>query len=499
MFSHPNLSPATLRSLRQRVLSASSTVLLVLLLALLLTACGATNATPVTLDGEQETATPLANAPEPTIALPTPQPTATEPPIELPTAVPTAGTGQEYPAPSPEPSPTTVPTVAPTSAPTAPPQQSIGSEVLFLRGGTLIAYDTTSGQERTLVPTVHEFAATTDGSRLALVRRVGGQNADIWVVQRDGNGLRQLTRDARAEGSLSWAPDGRTLVYAASDVLRPHAPDWVGWSEWCSGSEVRLLDTADGNTTTLEPGCDPQFSHDGRRIAFATPPQAVAGGTEGMGAATEENTIRLVNRQGENGWSFATAARSDDNPGHLVYAPAWSPDDQQIAYERFMGYQALVDINFIELAGSFQGNGDLLGQGAGWLMRPHFAPQGERIAVVQYNFSDARGVRGYELWSAKVLQAGQQGTTTLPTGERQTSAIVVDELPHVTGAAWSPDGTRLVVALPPEWRSGVGPQEAPFQSEAPGELWLWEPGTAPTQQFVPAVDFASPLLWLPAR
>jgi Tol biopolymer transport system component len=499
------------------VLSAGSTILLVLLLALLLTACGTTNATPGAPAESQETDTPLASQPAPTGALvatattqPAPEPTAApptaEPPTTEPTAVPTAGTGQEYPAPPQEASPDIPPpataTAEPTSAPTgtAAPQPNIGgSEVLFLRGGMLVAYDTTSGQERTIVPDVHEFAATTDGERLAMVRQPAGQSADIWVVQRSGSSLRQLTSDARAEGSLSWAPDGRTLAYASADTLRPHAPDWVGWAEWCSGGEVRLLNTDDGTVTALEPGCDPQFSHDGRRIAFATPPQDVAPATENVGTATEDNTIRLVNRQGENGWSFAAAANTEANAGHLVYAPAWSPNDDEIAYQRFIGYQALVDINYIEMGGSFQGAGDLLGQGAGWLMRPHFAPQGERIAVVQYNFSDARGLGGYEVWSAQVLRTGQQGAIFLPTGERQTDAVVVDELPRATSATWAPDGQRLAVVLPPDWYNVTSPQEAPFQNAASGELWLWEPGSPPAQQLVRNVDFASPLVWLPAR
>jgi hypothetical protein len=87
----------------------------------------------------------------------------------------------------------------------------------------------------------------------------------------------------------------------------------------------------------------------------------------------------------------------------------------------------------------------------------------------------------------------------LPTGEQQTDAVVADELPRATSATWAPDGGRLAVVLPPDWYNVTSPQEAPFQSAAPGELWLWEPGSPPTQQLVRNVDFASPLVWLPAR
>jgi enoyl-CoA hydratase/carnithine racemase len=40
----------------------------------------------------------------------------------------------------------------------------------------------------------------------------------------------------------------------------------------------------------------------------------------------------------------------------------------QIAYHRFVGYRALVDINLTEIGGSFEGKGQPLNDGAGWLL-----------------------------------------------------------------------------------------------------------------------------------
>src|SRR5918911_241655 len=65
--------------------------------------------------------------------------------------------------------------------------------------------------------------------------------------------------------------------------------------------------------------------------------------------------VALVYRQGQHGWDFAKAQGIEAPPPHmgrLVYAPAWSPDGQQIVYHRYLGYQALVDLDLTEIAGS---------------------------------------------------------------------------------------------------------------------------------------------------
>lgn len=393
--------------------------------------------------------------------------------------------------------PIEVPTLAATQVP-APPQPSpgetaIGSEILFLRRGALLAYAVDTGQERQIASDVREFAATPNGRTLALVRN-SGRTADLWLVARDGSDLRQVTRNERAESNPSWAPDGLTLVYASSTAERQSPPDWPRWATWCGTSEVRLLDVTSGVETTLAPGCDPAFSPDGRRIAFATPPLNTdpAGGTPGVA-----NTIRLVNRQGENGWDFAIATGQNDDSGLLVYAPAWSPDGLQLAYQRFKGYMALTDINFTEMGGSYEGKGKLLNVGFGWLLPPVFAPDGRNLAVMEHNYSDARGFSGYDIWGTNVLRPGEQGEVVLPDGTRTTYATRVDSLARTTGAAWSPDASALVVALPPGWFADASTQEPVFSSTDPGDLWRWVPDPPPTERLVQNVDFASPLAWLP--
>lgn len=481
----------------------------------LLAACSTTpsDTTPARQTGatENHAATALQASP-----LPTATPVATEtpsgelsPPTQLtmvvtatttvtPTTQPHPPTVTASPVPYPAPSPTAnrmKPTTAtPTSTPTST-AATIGSELLFLKHGALMAHDRSSGQERQIADDVSEFAASSDGRMLALVRG-SGKKGDIWVVQRDGSNLHQLTSNKRAEGSVSWAPDGSTLLYASSDTEQQHPLDWQTWAEWCSSSEVRLLDVASGKETTLEPGCDPAFSPDGRRIAFATPPQAV---DEGMGGDVPNiaNTIRLVNRQGEHGWAFAKADATTPESGRVVYAPAWSPDGAQLAYQRFIGYQALVDINYTEMGGSFEGKGQLAGSGSGWLLPPLFSPDGRLMVVVETDPGNARGVAGYEMWRAQVMRLDEAGEIALPEGSRETIAALLARLPRATGAAWSPEGDMLAVLLPPGWTREVSPMDAQFEQIVSGDIWQWNPTDDTFERVVMGADYASPLLWLP--
>ncbi|NJN66694.1 MAG: hypothetical protein HC884_08205 [Chloroflexaceae bacterium] len=487
--------------------------LLALLLALLLAACASS------VDGPQppdlsilpgQTTIIQAAASVTAVA----KPAATPYPAPAASAIPMPSMGTPTVSPSLRPSPLFGPSSSssPSSSPypvaTAGAEKTetpgggtnakVREEILFLREGTLMAYQLATGAERQVALQVSEFAATPDGRLLALVRG-RGHSGEIWLVGRDGTNQRQITSNRRAEGSLSWAPDGQVLVYASSDSDQQRPLEWLDWAAWCHTSEVRLLDVASNTETTLEPGCDPALSPDGRRIAFATPPESVEAVGQDTTVPNVANTIRLVNTRGEHGWSFA-AAHGDHDSGRLVYAPAWSPDGTQLAYHRFIGYQALVDINFTEMGGSFEGQGRLVGVGSGWLLPPLFAPGGlSHLVVTEYDPQNARGWQGYERWRTQVLRLGQSGEVFLPEGTRQTIATVVGQLARATGASWSPDGTELVVTLPPGWKASAPTDRATFESRLPGELWRWVPGAPPSERLTGGVDDASPLRWLPAE
>jgi hypothetical protein len=68
----------------------------------------------------------------------------------------------------------------------------------------------------------------------------------------------------------------------------------------------------------------------------------------------------------------------------------------------------------------------------------------------------------------------------------------------VTAAAWAPDGEALALAMPAGWQPGASAQDMLYQNEGAGEVWLWGVDGTPRERLIEGVDYASPLLWLPA-
>ncbi len=429
---------------------------------------------------------PTAMPPAPPTAVPAPPTSIPEPTVGIiPPAPPTA-----VPEPPVPPAPPTTAPAPPTAAPLVPDDSngSFSSAILFLRGGDLYAYERT-GQEQLLAQGVRDFTATPDGRLLALVRQ-----GELWVLARDRGTLQLLLSSTGGViAEPSWAADGSALVYTTAPTPPPQLFDWATWTAWCRSSVVQVY-TAEGSST-IGGGCNPAFAPDGKRIAYVTAPEA---STDGGGVLGAVNTLRIVNRYGANGWNFAFA-RNDATSGAVVYAPAWSPGAQQLAFQRMLGYQALVDASITEMGNSYVGSDGVLGLGAGWLRAPQFSPDGTRMLITQYNPTDPRGWGGYEQWQTQVWQIGVRSEVFTPNGNLVVLASVQDRLERATAAAWEPNGQTVVVALPSGWSSDAPTNAPAFPDTGRADLWLWPPGSAPTTRIVQDVDYATPVLWLAGR
>jgi Tol biopolymer transport system component len=138
------------------------------------------------------------------------------------------------------------------------------------------------------------------------------QEASIYVIQPNGEGLRKLTPEGEMAGSPKWSADGKQLVFYDLDDEYTFAARFIGNAV----SQIISVDLATGarSERTSGPGLkvSPQFlSAD--RIGY------------------------LIKGPGQKGeLAFTTGEHGADAPAPgVIRNPAWSPDGKQLVYEKF--------------------------------------------------------------------------------------------------------------------------------------------------------------------
>jgi Tol biopolymer transport system component len=142
-----------------------------------------------------------------------------------------------------------------------------------------------------------------DGTKLAFrseVPTLDGNVGRIFVINRDGTGLRQLSPEPTDYGyddGPAWSPDGTRVLYSHTGVLTVINADGTGLTSLgISGAGY------------------PAWSPDGSRIAFE-------------GVANQQQVVFTANADGSNMRQLATPVQADLQPG-------WSPDGAQIVFQR---------------------------------------------------------------------------------------------------------------------------------------------------------------------
>ena len=94
-------------------------------------------------------------------------------------------------------------------------------------------------------------------------RLVRPNRMELWVMNADGSGQRQITQLGGANFGPSWTPDGRRLIFS-SNYTQPHSGNFDLYLINLDGTgleRVTTSDTFDGF---------PMFSPDGRKLVWAS-------------------------------------------------------------------------------------------------------------------------------------------------------------------------------------------------------------------------------------
>jgi Tol biopolymer transport system component len=142
-----------------------------------------------------------------------------------------------------------------------------------------------------------------DGERIAFVRNATG-NAEIAVMDHNGQNQVELTSDVNDDVDPTFSPDGQKIAF-----VRPVGLDQQIWVMDANGqNQVQLTNFSDDSSR-------PQFSPDGQRIVF----ERTLGGFD---------QIFVMDANGQNQTQLTSVPMTDS------FQPNWFPDGNRIAFTR---------------------------------------------------------------------------------------------------------------------------------------------------------------------
>ncbi|HEY5708462.1 MAG TPA: hypothetical protein VIS51_03630 [Solirubrobacterales bacterium] len=246
---------------------------------------------------------------------------------------------------------------------------------------------------------------------------------DVYAMNADGSGKRQLTSGPGDDTQPSYSADGTRIVFASN-----RAGNYDVYAMNADGSGVTRLTTDPGSDT------QPAFSPDGTRIAFVS-----------IRFGSWYTDLFLMNADGSDQARIVSE-------GGIEETPTFSPDGQRIAFVRTAGPRK----NLFSVGLDGGGLTALTHTGADD-RQPSFSPNGQRIA-----FASRRDGK-FEIYTMASSGGGATKLTDKP----------VSQMP-----AYSPNGQQIAFA-----RGGSiftmkanGGNEVRLTNEGASQTWpTWQP------------------------
>jgi Tol biopolymer transport system component/DNA-binding winged helix-turn-helix (wHTH) protein len=266
-------------------------------------------------------------------------------------------------------------------------------------------YTTVVGGEKSLRLTTHPGDGnprwSPDGRQLAFIRH-SEEGVAIYVIPALGGTEHRLYSSPAGINtrSLDWSPDGKVLAITAIDADRIHT--WIALLSLEDSTTQRLTSPAD-----QEQDCSPAFSPDGGTVAF------VRGITPGV-----VSDVYVVPSSG------GEPRRLTHDNTWIMGAPAWTPDGRDIVFSSMRA--GLASLWRVSASGSTPPR-PLVGVGLN-ASGPSVSRKGNQLVYQQTDFKN-------NVWR---LNMSDEKTRRGPP-----SIVISDKGPSLARPHFSPDGKRI--------------------------------------------------------